>query len=80
MSNTELVTVGVPQPVTAPLTFQGRERASSRSEDVESEPTNTGGMDQELDRVDGGPAAWRLLFAAFMFETLLWGEFCYASK
>ncbi|CEL06644.1 Putative Monocarboxylate transporter 12 [Aspergillus calidoustus] len=29
--------------------------------------------EQELAPVDGGPAAWKLLCAAFVFETLLWG-------
>ena len=29
---------------------------------------------QELAPVDGGSAAWRLLAAAFVFETLLWGK------
>lgn len=75
MNNTELVTVVVPQSVTDPLAFEDRERASPRPQHVEGEPTNSGGMEQELAPVDGGPAAWRLLFAAFMFETLLWGEF-----
>jgi hypothetical protein len=28
---------------------------------------------QELVPIDGGLAAWRLLAAAFVFETLLWG-------
>lgn len=30
---------------------------------------------QQLPPVDGGFAAWRLLFAAFMFEACLWGTF-----
>jgi hypothetical protein len=28
----------------------------------------------QLQPVDGGSAAWRLLCAAFVFEALLWGE------
>jgi hypothetical protein len=28
---------------------------------------------QTLAPADGGPAAWRLLLAAFVFEALLWG-------
>ncbi|KAF5869717.1 putative mfs monocarboxylate transporter protein [Botrytis fragariae] len=28
---------------------------------------------QQLKPVDGGPAAWRLLIAAFVFEAILWG-------
>jgi hypothetical protein len=29
---------------------------------------------QALAPADGGPAAWRLLLAAFVFEALLWGK------
>lgn len=28
---------------------------------------------QQLKPADGGIAAWKVLFAAFMFEALLWG-------
>ncbi len=30
-------------------------------------------VEQHLPPVDGGIAAWRLLWAAFMFEACLWG-------
>lgn len=30
---------------------------------------------QQLLPVDGGPAAWKLLIAAFIFEAILWGSF-----
>lgn len=75
MSTTELVTVAVPQSVTTPSAFEGHDRASPRLQDVESEPTNGRRTEQELLPVDGGAAAWRLLCAAFIFETLLWGKF-----
>lgn len=29
---------------------------------------------QQLKPVDGGPDAWRVLIAAFIFEALLWGK------
>lgn len=74
MSDTELMTVVRTQSVMAASTSEGRERASP-PQDIESEPTNGGGTEQELAPVDGGSAAWRLLFAAYMFETLLWGIF-----
>ena len=35
-----------------------------------------GVIEQQLLPVDGGPAAWKLLFGAFVFEALLWGTFC----
>jgi hypothetical protein len=41
------------------------------------EATNNGNDDiivQQLQRADGGPAAWKLLITAFIFEALLWGE------
>ena len=31
------------------------------------------GLYQQLKPVDGGIAAWKVLFAAFMFEAILWG-------
>lgn len=33
---------------------------------------------QQLKPVDGGPAAWRLLIAAFVFEAILWGLFFFS--
>lgn len=73
MSNTELVTIALPQPVTT-SSVSDCERASSRLRDVEHEPMSGRRTEQELAPVDGGGAAWRLLCAAFVFETLLWGE------
>lgn len=36
---------------------------------------------QHLLPTDGGPAAWRVLIAAFVFEALLWGMYsCSSSK
>ena len=74
MSDFELRTVVDPQPVMAASASELRERASPPL-DIENEPTNRWGTEQELAPVDGGPAAWKLLFVAFMFETLLWGKF-----
>lgn len=34
----------------------------------------TQGPDQQLAPADSGAAAWRVLFAAFVFEALLWGK------
>ena len=34
------------------------------------------GINQQLKPADGGAAAWKVLFAAFMFEALLWGKPC----
>ena len=33
----------------------------------------TRGIDQQLKPVDRGAAAWKVLFAAFMFEAVFWG-------
>ncbi|KAL8995898.1 MAG: hypothetical protein Q9169_004472 [Polycauliona sp. 2 TL-2023] len=35
--------------------------------------TDHGGFVQQLKPADGGIAAWKVLFAAFMFEAILWG-------
>lgn len=72
MSNTEFSVV-VPQSVTTASASEGCR--ASQPQHVESEPTNREEMEQELAPVDGGFAAWRLLFAAYIFETLLWGQF-----
>ena len=39
--------------------------------DIDQEPLAS--AIQQLDPVDGGPAAWKALIAAFIFEALLWG-------
>ena len=41
---------------------------------------DNGAIDQQLERADGGAAAWTILCAAFMFEALLWGEQCISSR
>lgn len=69
MSDAELSTVVALQSVTA--------ASVSPLQDIESEPTNRGQTEQGLAPVDGGPAAWKLLLVAFMFETLLWGKFLF---
>ena len=35
---------------------------------------DVGGVEQQLEAADGGAAAWRILYAAFMFEAVLFGE------
>lgn len=79
MSNTELVTIAASRTVTNTTTTLASEpcaRASlRRPEDVEDEPTSDGRAEQGLGPVDRGAAAWRLLWAAFMFEALLWSKF-----
>ncbi|KAL3485573.1 major facilitator superfamily domain-containing protein [Aspergillus germanicus] len=70
MSNTELVTVAPPSATTVP---DNNERTYPRPEDIEDDPTTRTRAEQELAPVDGGPAAWKLLCAAYVFETLLWG-------
>ena len=32
------------------------------------------GIEQQLERADGGAAAWKILIASFMFEGVLFGE------
>lgn len=75
MSNTELVTVALPQSAILPTAVEDHERTSQQPQDEERDPWNGRQREQELAPVDGGPAAWRLLCAAFMFEALLWGMF-----
>jgi hypothetical protein len=66
MSSTEVVTLSElsARPPPTPEDNAG-------GQDVERDSRSAG---QELAPVDRGPAAWRLLFTAFVFETLLWGK------
>lgn len=73
MSNTELVTVALPQSAILPTPVEDQGRASQRPQDEERDPWSGRQREQELAPVDGGSVAWRLLCAAFMFEALLWG-------
>lgn len=52
----------------------GQTPSLSRPDDVGDELTHGELTGQGLAPTDGGPAAWRLLVAAFVFETLLWGN------
>jgi hypothetical protein len=68
MEGIELTTIVVNQP---PLEANSDSSPSSRPLDIASESEIT---EQALAPADGGPAAWRLLLAAFVFEALLWGN------
>ena len=39
-----------------------------------AELTDTGVVEQQLERADGGAAAWKVLCATFVFEAVLFGE------
>ncbi|KAI1165166.1 major facilitator superfamily domain-containing protein [Nemania serpens] len=74
ISDTELVTVALPRWVTtSDLNGCGRVSPCPTPRDIEGEPVNDIRAEQTLAPVDGGPAAWKLLCAAFVFEALLWG-------
>ncbi|KAI0509761.1 major facilitator superfamily domain-containing protein [Xylaria bambusicola] len=72
MSDTELVVIA---PATAPSATErnGMTLSSLQLQDEEGHLVESVRVEQELAPVDGGPAAWKLLCAAFMFEALLWG-------
>lgn len=76
MSNTELVTVAA-TPLSAPTSppLEDFPRASSRPQNVVCERIIDLQTSQGLAPIDGGFAAWRLLFVAFVFEASLWGKF-----
>ncbi|KAL2816307.1 major facilitator superfamily domain-containing protein [Aspergillus granulosus] len=69
MDNIELVTITSQSPTTP--AHDSSQVPSAHPEDVEGEDNRR--TEHGLAPVDGGPAAWRLLCAAFVFETLLWG-------
>lgn len=68
----ELTTVILPHPAEAIAQTDDRS-PSSTPYDTEHEVPNGDLIGQGLAPTDGGPAAWRLLVAAFVFEALLWG-------
>jgi hypothetical protein len=67
----ELTTTVINQSSVEAITQNDDISPSSRPWNTESESDITG---QALAPADGGPAAWRLLLAAFVFEALLWGD------
>jgi hypothetical protein len=71
--NIELTTVILPHPREA-ITQNDDRSPSSTPYDTEHEVPNGDLIGQGLAPTDGGPAAWRLLVAAFVFEALLWGN------
>ncbi|KAJ8123793.1 hypothetical protein ONZ43_g336 [Nemania bipapillata] len=73
--DTELVTITRPQLVATTSVFHDCKRTPSPApfQDAECDPADVRRTEQELAPVDGGPAAWKLLCAAFIFEALLWG-------
>ncbi len=62
------------------LEVQLNELAANSSVDalqVTRHNSNTGfeGVEQQLEPADGGAAAWKILFAVFMFEAILFGKY-----
>ncbi|CAG9982767.1 unnamed protein product [Clonostachys byssicola] len=72
MSNTELQTITIAEAARAP-SLRNHAQSPPVHRATENEGPGAGRPEQELAPVDGGGAAWRLLCAAFVFETLLWG-------
>jgi hypothetical protein len=73
MCNTEVVTITAPHPHPVASVTESGDGTSPRAPGVEGDGANNEETGQALSSVDGGPAAWRLLCAAFVFEALLWG-------
>lgn len=74
MDDIQLIPITLPQLATLrPGSTSSAKSISARQAEEEVLDINTS-VEQSLAPVDGGLAAWRLLFAAFVFETLLWGE------
>lgn len=71
--NIELTPVIYPRPVEATSDADGKP-APSRPINIEDETAYGELTGQGLAPTDEGPAAWRLLVAAFVFEALLWGK------
>ncbi|KAI1171094.1 major facilitator superfamily domain-containing protein [Nemania sp. FL0916] len=73
-NDTELNTITPPRLIPPVLSAsEGPERASLSTQDAEREPIDGERSAPELPPIDGGSAAWKLLCAAFVFESLMWG-------
>ncbi|THX77251.1 major facilitator superfamily transporter [Aureobasidium pullulans] len=73
MNDIQLIPITLPQlAALRPGSTSSAKSISARQAEEEVLDINTS-VEQSLAPVDGGLAAWRLLFAAFVFETLLWG-------
>ncbi|KEQ68865.1 hypothetical protein M436DRAFT_67779 [Aureobasidium namibiae CBS 147.97] len=70
MANIVLTTVTPPRP--GNVISENADKSPSSPFDTENDIKNSELSGQELASTDGGPAAWRLLVAAFAFEALLW--------
>jgi hypothetical protein len=82
MSSTELMTVAPSLAAAPPPAVENIEAASLSPPQHDTEggnPAEDTQAGQALAPIDGGTAAWRLLCAAFVFETLLWGETDWSS-
>ena len=51
----------------------GADKQSTGDTPYEPMPENIEAVAHHLPQADGGPAAWRFLFAAFMVEAFQWG-------
>ncbi|KAI4274557.1 MAG: hypothetical protein LQ337_003854 [Flavoplaca oasis] len=51
-----------------------RQNVTQQVSDSIGDLINYEGVAQQLKPADGGIAAWKVLFAAFMFEAMMWGE------
>ena len=71
--NIELAPVASPRPAEA-ISVGDERPPPSRPGNIADELPHGELTVQELAPTDGGPAAWRLLVAAFVFEALLWGD------
>ena len=71
--NIELTPVAYPRPVEA-ISDADERPPSLRPDNIGDDLAHGELTGQELAPTDGGPAAWRLLVAAFVFEALLWGS------
>ncbi|KAL9039683.1 MAG: hypothetical protein Q9180_002379 [Flavoplaca navasiana] len=56
------------------LPLSRRQNVTQQVSDSTGNSINHEGVVQQLKPADGGIAAWKVLFAAFMFEAMMWGK------
>ena len=77
-SNVETPTSATVTDLEADARIVGEGIGSTSDTEAELQAEDPERVYQQLKPVDGGPAAWKLLIAAFVFEAILWGLFFFS--
>ena len=78
MTMTAIVSIGLSDVATQPSSIRIADRGLDDSNSNDGRGATIDGAvvhgGHQLPPIDGGVAAWKVLFGAFVFEALLWGK------